>query len=594
MLERRLIKTDLCVVGGGLAGMCAAISAAREGLQVVLMQERPVLGGNTSSEIRMWICGARGFGNRETGIIEEILLENLRRNPTKNIYVWQMILNEFVTREANITLLLNCTCNDAETETGEFSDGRTVRITRVSGYQMTTQTFIDVEARLYADCSGDSILAPLTGAEFRWGRESADEFGEDTSVTVADSMTMGNSCLLQGRETDGVVPFVTPPDAVSFAPEVIARRKPNMEKTLENFWYLELGGDRNTISDAEEICEDLVPLAKGMWNYVKNSGEYDADRWELEFFGFLPGKRESRRMVGEYIITERDIAGDCRFADTVAFGGWGLDDHYPAGFYYAGRPNKDVKTPAPYCIPYRALYSKNVENLYFAGRNISMTHMAMSSIRVMATCALLGEAVGTAASVAVRHGVTPHGVYKEHLWELQNILMANDCFLPHVERERSPLCLQTPVENGSDLLKNGQDRPNPIYGTQSCGISVPNGTAVAYRFAEPAEVKSVHVVFDSDLERETLPGDRCEQTHPTRCNIRLNSPMNFALPRTLCRSFRLEAVTETGREVLAEVAENARRSYDVPVGKKVTAVELTLLENYGGTENTPLFSFDFR
>ena len=593
MLQRRLIEADFCVVGGGLAGMCAAIAAAREGLKVVLMQERPVLGGNTSSEIRMWICGAKGAGNRETGILEEILLENLRRNPTKNIYVWQMILHEFVEREKNITLLLNCTCNDAEIETGDFADGRSVRIKRISGYQMTTQTFIDVDAKMFADCSGDSILAPLTGAEFRMGRECADEFGENTSVTVPDKMTMGNSCLLQGRELTQPVSFVTPPDAVIFTPEQIARRKPNMNKTLENFWYLELGGDRDTIADAEEICKDLVPLAKGMWNYVKNSGEYDADRWDLEFFGFLPGKRESRRMVGEYIITERDISDETIFPDTVAFGGWGLDDHYPAGFYYVGPPNKDTKTPSPYCIPYRALYSKNVENLYFAGRNISMTHMAMSSVRVMATCALLGEAVGAAAAVAVRLGATPHGVYKNHLAELQATLMNNDCFLPHFERKRSALCMATPIENGDDSLKNGQDRPNRIYGTTTCGCTVQNGTPLAYRFEKPEQISAVHVVFDSDLDRVTLPGDRCEQTHPTRCNVRQDSPMNFALPATLCRAFRLEIITEDGRETVAEVKDNARRAYHIPVEKRASAIELTLLGNYGDTAGTSLFSFDF-
>ena len=594
MLNRRKIKTDLCVVGGGLAGMCAAIAAARAGIRVVLMQERPVLGGNASSEIRMWVCGAHGSGNRETGILEEIMLENLRRNPTKNIYIWQMVLNEFVEREKNITLLLNCPCNDAEVEKGEFADGRTVRIKSITGYQMTTQTFIDVESVLYADCSGDSILAPLTGAEFRIGRECADEFGEQTAVTVPDRMTMGNSCLIQGRETDHPVPFVTPPDAIIFDEEIIARRKPNMQKNGENFWYLELGGNRDTIGDAEEINSELVPLAKGMWNYVKNSGNYDVENWELEFMGFLAGKRESRRMVGEYIINQQDISGDRIFPDTVAFGGWGLDDHFPAGFYHVGRANVDVKTPAPYCIPYRALYSKNVENLYFAGRNISMTHMAMSSIRVMATCALLGEAVGTAAAVAVRHGVTPHGVYCEHLSELQDILLANDCFLPHFERRRAQLCLATPIENGADSLKDGQDRPNRIYGTKVCGTTVKNGEPVAYRFAAPSHVERVHLVFDSDLDRVTLPGDSCEQRHATRCNIHLDSPLNFSLPSTLCRNFVLNVETEQGTETLLTVKENARRSYDIPVGKSVKAIELIVKDNYGNTPETSVFSFDFQ
>ena len=174
MLDRKEIVSDLCVVGGGMAGICTAIAAARAGISVVLMHERSVLGGNASSEIRMWICGASGRDNRETGIIEEIALENYFRNPTKNYYIWDTILYDFVKREKNLTLLLNCTCMDAKTETGSFGDGRTKNIICVSGYQMTTQTFFDVKSKYYADCSGDSILAPLTGAEYRIGRESAD------------------------------------------------------------------------------------------------------------------------------------------------------------------------------------------------------------------------------------------------------------------------------------------------------------------------------------------------------------------------------------------------------------------------------------
>ena len=180
MLERRALKCDLCVVGGGMAGMSAAISAAREGLQVVLMHERPVLGGNASSEIRMWICGAWGRNNRETGILEEIALENLYRNPTKSYAVWDTVLYDFVRRESNITLLLNCTCMECRTEEGLFSCGRTRKIVSVTGYQMTTQCFYEIEAPLFCDCSGDSILAPLSGAKFRLGREAGSEFGEDT------------------------------------------------------------------------------------------------------------------------------------------------------------------------------------------------------------------------------------------------------------------------------------------------------------------------------------------------------------------------------------------------------------------------------
>ena len=186
MLNTIHLTCDLCVVGGGISGMAAAISAAREGLKVILMHERPMLGGNASSEIRMWICGAHGKDNRETGILEEIALENMYRNPTKSYAIWDTVLYDFVRREKNVQLLLNCTCMDATYETGTFPHGRDRRITSVTGYQMTTQRFIQVEAKFFCDSSGDSILAPLTGAECRIGREAASEFNEISSAEVAD------------------------------------------------------------------------------------------------------------------------------------------------------------------------------------------------------------------------------------------------------------------------------------------------------------------------------------------------------------------------------------------------------------------------
>ena len=601
MLERKTLTADLCVVGGGMAGICAAIAAARGGASVVLMQERPVLGGNASSEIRMWVCGAHGENNRETGIIEEIALENLRRNPTKNFYIWDTVLYDFVLREKNITLLLNCACMDAAVEEGNFADGRDRRITSVTGYQMTTQRFIEVKATHYADCSGDSILAPLTGALYREGREGKNDFGEPTYVESPDKLHMGMSCLIQGRETDRPVAFTPPPFALKLTQDDFRHRSPRMHSSYENFWYLELGGNRDAIGDTEEVAKELRALAMGTWDYVKNSGHYDTGNWELEFLGFLPGKRESRRMVGEYTITANDLLDHTDFPDTVAYGGWPIDDHYPDGFYHQGRPNTNILPERPYSVPYRALYSKNVENLFFAGRNISMTHFAMSSMRVMATCALLGQAVGTAAALAARYGLTPHGVYTQRLEELQDSLMDADCFLPAMTRPVSEVCRRsvlvdkkgTPVAGG-ETLKNGQDRPNIHYGTTSCGLSLPNGEGVEYRFDAPTALESVHLTFDSDLDRTTLPGDKCEQDHSTRANVRLDSPQ-FYLPLTLCKAFRLEAETADGVEVLLNVEQNALRAYHVEVGRAdITALRLIPLENYGGTGETRVFSFDFR
>ncbi|MBR2344139.1 MAG: FAD-dependent oxidoreductase [Clostridia bacterium] len=592
MLKERIIETDLCVVGGGMAGISAAIAAARHGIRVVLMHERPVLGGNASSEIRMWVCGAQGENNRESGIIEEIKLESLYRNPTKNYYIWDSILLDFINREENITLLMNTTCMDALTERGELRDGREARILSVKGYQMTTQSFITVKAKFFADCSGDSILAPLTGARFSYGREAKETFGEDTHVTESDNMVMGMSCLITGRETTRDIKFTPSERITPLSDEDVKNRPMDIYDPTENFWYLELGGNRNTIDDTEEIKDELIPLALGAWDYVKNSGKYDAAKWELDFLGFLPAKRESRRMTGEYTVSQRDITDGVVFPDTVAYGGWPLDDHYPAGYYHKGEPNTNIPTPEPYCLPYRALYSANIENLFFAGRNISMTHTAMSSVRVMATCSLLGQAVGTAAAIATRHSLTPNGVYTEKIERLQELLMNDDCFLPYFKRKISDACLAARLTGADECIRSGEDRPNQIYGTTDKGSLVKNGECVEYTLGSPTEIHSVHLVFDSDLERRTLVGPVVERRHVTRACTMLDSP-DVYVPKTLCRAYRLYADTPEGELLLLEENNNIKRAAHIERSLTVSRLRLEILGNWGETESTKLVSFDF-
>ena len=585
-------EVDFCVVGGGLAGVCAAIAAARNGISTLLMQERPMLGGNASSEVRMWVCGARGSNNRETGLIEEIALENLYANPDKSPYLFDSILLEKAKAEPNLTLLLNCSCMDAETVGG--------RIVSVTGWQMTTQTFHRVTAQLFADCSGDSILAPLCGAHFRQGREAASEFGEPHTVTVADSKTMGISCLIQARREDRKSVFRAPDRIIRPTEEQLRYRRPNLSSTGENFWYLEYGGELDCIADAETIRDRLLALALGMWDYIKNSGEFpDADYWKLDFLGFLPAKRESRRMCGLYMMNSKDVLSGGRFPDTVAFGGWGLDDHDPRGFFSPDRPNVNLPTPSPYGIPYRCLYSENIANLFFAGRNISMTHAAMSSTRVMATCAVLGQAVGTAAAVAIRNRLTPDGVYAEKIDELQQTLMDQDCFLPGFCRRVSPLARNAELTcdgvSGAELnrLRNGIDRNNPVCGEGEMGCTVPAGASIRYRFREATEVNRVRVTFDSDLDRLTLPGDRIERTHITRANTLPDSP-STRLPTTLVKSFEVWGEAEDGREILlARETENRLRTVHIDVSARLRAVRLVPLQTwYEQTGRIHLFSFD--
>ncbi|MBQ8717607.1 MAG: FAD-dependent oxidoreductase [Clostridia bacterium] len=593
MLDKQTLQCDLCVVGGGMAGLCAAISAAREGIKVVLMHERPVLGGNASSEIRMWVCGAKGENNRETGILEEIALENLYRNPTKSFAIWDTVLYDFARREQNLTLLLNCTCMDAKVEEMPLPHQRDRRIKSITGYQMTTQRFYEVESRFYCDASGDSILAPLTGAEFRIGREDGKEFGEDTAAPHADSMTMGMSCLLQGRETANKITYTAPRFSTKLSDEDVANRRPNMKNDAENFWYLELGGDRDTIGDTEVLRDELVPLATGFWDYIKNSGKFDTDNWDLDFLGFLPGKRESRRMCGEYMITQRDISDDVTFDDEIAFGGWPLDDHFPGGFFHKGRPNNNVSTPQNYSIPYRALYSKNVENLFFAGRNISMTHMAMSSIRVMATCALLGEAVGKAAAVGAKRDLTPHGVYLEAIDEVQRLLLNEDCFLPRKPRRVSALCKNAALSGGEEKLRNGEDRGHAIYGTdeQTARFDAPLGKEITYSF-DAAKISEVHLVFCSDLNRKTLPGSSIERRLMTRCNQKLTSPQ-MHMPTTLCRKFKLYGELNGERHTLLSVCDNRQRAHHIEPDMTFDKLILVPEASWGEGDTVPVISFDF-
>ena len=591
MLETKHISCDLCVVGGGLSGMAAAISAAREGLQVVLMHERAVLGGNASSEIRMWISGAHGEGNRETGLVEEIILESHYRNPSKSYAVWDTILYDFIRREKNIQLLLNCTCMDCEAEEGDFPHGRTRRIRSVTGYQMTTQRFIKVEAKFFSDCSGDSILAPLSGANFRVGREASEEFGEDGNQQLSDTMTMGMSCLIQGRETGHPIPYKPHAWSSKLTDEHFEDRMPNLYDDAENFWYLELGGNRDSIGDTEEVRDELLELATGTWDYLKRTPKFRAENWDLDFLGFLPGKRESRRMVGQYLLTQRDVSDGKVFEDEIAFGGWPLDDHFPGGFYHKGTPNTDIATPAPYSIPYRTLYSANVDNLFFAGRNISVTHFALSSTRVMATCALLGEAVGKAAFLAVRGECTPHDVYLQHLDALQTLLLDADCFLPSKRRSVSEACASAMLEGADSRVRNGIDRAHPIYGEAGDPQVCVPGSPITYRFPA-ASVESVHLVFDSNLDRKTLPGSWVEQIRCMRSNQRLDHPLT-ALPTTLCKAFTLEGFLNGEKQFSLRLDENRKRSYHIKTQQVFDTLVLTPLESWGD-KNIPVISFDFK
>ena len=596
-------RTELCVIGGGLGGMLTAIAAARHGTKVVLMHDRPVLGGNCSSEIRMWVSGAgsRVRNLQETGIMEEILLENMKRNPERNFTIWDSILYEKVKFEENIELLLNCSCCDA------VMDGS--RIVSVKGFQLTTYTWHQVEAEIFADCSGDSILAELTGAEYRIGREAADEFGEEFGLPAADRKTMGMSLMVQARETDHKCEFKAPQWAYTFHTDEEMNNKPHqcLQRIGTNFYWIELGGEYDGIHDTEIIRDELLKIAFGAWDHMKNHGDHGADNWELEWIGFLPGKRESRRYVGDYILTQNDIEQHPVFEDEVAYGGWQIDNHLPGGFFMSGKDGNHLqkrRLKEPYGIPLRCLYSKNIENLMFAGRNISATHIGFASTRVMATVGVIGQGVGTAASVAIKNGMTPRQVCQEKIREIQAILMEDDCFLPYHRREISALSKAAKLScdyGDCSAIHNGLDRR--IWGNDN-GYYGRINQAVTYTFEEPTHISQFRLVVDSDLDREYVDGN------PDAVNIStvLFKPLSynrtsFGFPRCMIKSFVIEALDEQGEwQTVYETAENYQRFIRGDLDVTTRAIRFVPLSTYAsemvsdtyGSATAHIFAFEVR
>ena len=567
MLKTVEHKVDLCIVGGGLAGMGAAVEAAKHGIKTLLMHERPVLGGNASSEIRMWICGCWGY--METGLVEELRQENLFRNPGGNYSIWDLLLYEKLRFQENLTLLLNCSCMDAE------MDGDS--ICAVKGWQQTTQEFHRVEAKLFADCSGDSILAPLTGAKFRWGREAKDEFGESMAPEKEDSCTMGMSCLMQARETNSPQKFRPPWWSNRYPDDSALEERYHKLGPLQNFWFLELGGEGNTISDTEKLRDELLKTAIGVWDHIKNHGDHEADNWALDWIGFLPGKRESRRYEGDYIMTQDDILSGRHFPDSVAYGGWPVDDHYPAGFLHKGVPNTHVYPKEPYGIPLRSLYSRNVENLFFAGRNISVSHMALSSTRVMATCMLLGQAVGSASVSCIRHGVLPREAAQKYIGEIQQRLMEDDCTLPGFVRKRPELTMQAKLalSDGSDgeVLRSGPERGAGHFWAAKAG------DWAEYDLGSVAAVREIRVIFDTDLERQGLEGRNLPAGYTLNMTPKTTSPKTIA-------GFRIFA---DDKEIY-RTDEQHLRCFRLPVDIRARRIRLQIDRTRGDSGN--IFAFD--
>ena len=504
------LRCDVLVAGGGMAGVCAAVAAARHGAKVVLVQDRSRLGGNASSEVKMHIVGANCHGGRpgwrEGGLIEEFRLEDAVNNPQRSFELWDLLLYDQLKREPHVTLILDTTLCAAE-----VADGR---IRRVLARCDKTEHIYRIRAEQFIDCTGDSRLAIEAGAETRWGREAKSEFGESLALEQADRRTLGSSILFTARDYGRPVPFTPPPWARKITKEMLRFRSVNAWDY--GYWWIEWGGQLNTIRDNERIRFELLAIVLGVWDYIKNSGDHPSSaNWGMDWIGMLPGKRENRRIMGEYLLTQHDLEGrNGEPEDAVAIGGWAMDDHPPDGFDRSDQsPLRAIRMKEVYNIPLRALYSRNISNLFMAGRNISATHVAFTSTRVMATCSVMGQAVGTAAAACVRHGLPPRELVRDRrrLRELQQTLLRDDQTIKGLRNEdpadlarrAKATASATHFPSRPEMVLDGFVRDLPGKWTHRWGAPMQDGPVwLELTWDRPPEIRRIQLTFDTGFHRE--------------------------------------------------------------------------------------------
>lgn len=476
---KKLAEThDIVVCGGGLAGFCAAVAAARHGAKVALVQDRPVLGGNASSEICVTVHGATGFHAyaRETGILSEILIEERARNHAEinengwTNSVFDQVLYDIAQRTPNLTLHLNTSVQDVllgeEEVSGQADEARRPqphtshgwyrrpacaphrKISAIVARVANAEVEMTLRGRTFIDGTGDGLVAHLAGCGWRMGSESREQTGELHAPLNASTDTMGNSIHIRARDIGRPAPYCPPTWIKKIpGPDFFHQRGRGLYDLRGGFWWIEIGMPWHTIHDNQTIREELTAWALAVWDWIKNHDETTKDRatnYALDWIGQVPGKRESRRVDGLIQLTEHDIQSLTVHPDEIAYGGWFVDLHTPGGLlaehsepaagegYKADSEYAAKSYVGPYGIPLRMTIAADVDNLLVVGRCVSATHAALGTVRVMATTALVGQAAGTGAALALQRNV-PLSALPEppHIGEIQQRLLRDGCFLPN-------------------------------------------------------------------------------------------------------------------------------------------------------------------
>lgn len=516
---------DVVVAGAGPAGLGASLAAARLGLRVALIQDRPLVGGNASAEIKIPPVGYIGEPPdtiNVTGIPEELFGQ-------QGGAADQARLDRAVLAEKNLRLFLNTRATGVEMRDKETID-------TVLASQVKTGQRYRFRAPLFIDCTGHGWIGAYAGAEYRVGQEAQHEFNESMAPQTAQKLTQGNSLNNASFRTRAQpVAFDCPPWAYPWAQasdfeELNSHvrlkdpvRPPNFDVpshgkgrnpgnhpygAATGAWWVEYGGVANTIDDAEKIRDELFRITLGLWNYAKNHNPATREqnsRRELFWVNYVSGVRESRRLVGDYVMTQNNFDDPTPTADAVAFTDWGIDLHHPEGFWVRGIDAIHVYKGRRVCIPYRTLYSKNIRNLFMAGRCHSATQLAFAGTRVMRPMCATGQAAGTAAALACKYHTDPRGVYREHLAELQQRLLRDGCFIPGVPN-RDPLDLALKAVATASSSAEGAEPANAINGWNRVVGKSRNAWAPAPQqppphwiqlaLPEPAALSEIHLTFE--------------------------------------------------------------------------------------------------